>query len=268
MNICIRWIVAVAAACLIFVQFVKAQGDLSRLQETIAVSGYEQELTAAIRQELKAFGPHTDEIGNIWVTFGTGAPQRLIATAIDEPGYVVSGITEEGYLRVQRLPQAPPNGVFDSLNFAQPVVVLTRSGKHVDGVFAGLSVHLQPRRLNPPKMNDVEELYVDVGAKGAQEARAVGVDMLDPIALARTDYPRGMAVPFSIGRGTGQAGPATAEKVEFRTLLALVQRIKESHAPGTTTIAFVTQQWLGGRGLNRLLTEIHPDVAPRNRWLY
>ncbi|MGB7848043.1 MAG: M20/M25/M40 family metallo-hydrolase, partial [Candidatus Acidiferrum sp.] len=38
---------------------------------------------------------------------------------------------------------------------------------------------------------------------------------------------------------------------------------------GSTTIAFVTQEWTGGRGLNRILTEVHPDemvYVGRIRW--
>jgi putative aminopeptidase FrvX len=172
---------------------------------------------------------------------------------------VVSEITPDGYLRVQRLPQAQPNGVFDTLNFAQPVVAITRNGKEVPGVFAGLSVHLQPGRLNPPKMNHVEELYVDIGAKNAEEVGAAGVDVLDPVALMRVRGPEPtLGQDFIVGNA-GPAGPATAEGVGQGALLGLLGRMKESKAQGTTTIAFVTQQWLGGRGLNRLLTEFHPD---------
>src|SRR5882757_10256899 len=121
--------------------------------DTAAISGSEQELSKELARELKGFSPKTDNVGNVWVEFGSGEPHRLIATGMDQPGYVVSAITSEGYLRVQRLPQAAPNGVFDALNFAQPVWVLTRNGKKVNGVFAGLSVHLQPGRVNGPKMN-------------------------------------------------------------------------------------------------------------------
>ena len=220
------------------------------VEETVAVSGYEQALTAGIARKLALFGPKTDNVGNVWVTLGSGAPHRLIVAPVDEPGYVVSEITADGYLRVQRLPQAPPNPVFDALHFAQPVWVMTRDGKYVNGVFAGLSVHLQPGRVNAPKMNHVEELYVDIGASSAAEVRAAGVDLLDPIALQRKSFPVG---------DSGVAGPAAGEEAGVNVLLGLLGQGREIKAKGTTTIAFVTQQWTGGRGLNRLLTEIHPD---------
>jgi putative aminopeptidase FrvX len=221
-----------------------------KLGDIPAITGHEQQLSKYLFEALKEFEPKTDNLGNIYATVGNGAPHRLIATAIDEPGYVVSEITSDGYLRVQRLPQAPLNPVFEAVNFAQPVNVITRSGKQVPGVFAGLSVHLQPGRLSPPKMNHVEELYVDIGARNTQEVRTAGVDLLDPVAP--------MQRVVTVGN-SARSGPGAAEEVGCERLYRLARRIKESKASGTTTIAFVTQQWLGGRGLNRLLTEIHPD---------
>ena len=132
-------------------------------------------------ESLKDLSPKTDNLGNVYVTIGSGAPSRLIATAIDEPGYVVSEITEDGYLRVQRLPQAAPNSVFDALNFAQPVVVMTRTGKDVAGVFAGLSVHLAAGTLEPAEDESRGRVVRGHRRENADEVRAAGVDLLDPL---------------------------------------------------------------------------------------
>ncbi len=228
----------------------QAYSDLPELQKVPAVAGHEGALAALLMRNLANFSPKTDNLGNIYVTVGSGAPHRLIATPIDEPGYVVSELTENGFLHVQRLPPSPPNSVFDSLEFAQPVWVITRSGKQIPGVFAGLSVHLQPGRVNAPKINHVEDLYVDIGATNVSELRAAGVDLLDTVAVQRNK--------FTIGN-SGWAGPATGDRFGCAVLLRLLGQIKASPAKGTTTIAFVTEQWIGGRGLNRLLSEIHPD---------
>jgi len=223
--------------------------DVGQLADIPAVAGYEQELSSRIREQLRALEPKTDNLGNVYVTVGSGAPHRLLVTAIDEPGYVVSGITPDGFLRVQRLPQAPPNAAFDLLHAAQPAWVITRDGKRVAGVFAGLSVHLEPSRLNPPKMSDLDQMYIDIGATTSEEVRAAGVDILDAVALQRQS--------FTVGQGW--AGPAVGDRFGCEALLHIAERLKESKKPGTTTIAFVTQQWTGGRGLNRILEEIRPD---------
>jgi putative aminopeptidase FrvX len=203
---------------------------------------------------LKKYSPKTDSIGNVYVTLGSGAPHRLIVTPIDEPGYGVSQITEDGCLRVQRLPQAPPNPVFDALHFAQPVWVSTRDGKKVPGVFAGLSVHLQPGWPNPPKMNHPEDMYVDIGAKDLAEVRAAGVEVLDPVSLdieRREEFGWARTEWRPIGNG-GQFG--------LVTLIQLPALLDVKDLKGSVTIAFATEQWTGGRGLDRLLNELHPDA--------
>ena len=160
-------------------------GQLEELVNTPAVSGYETQLAGKIRESLKALHPVIDNLGDVIVTIGSGAPHRLIVTPIDEPGFVVSEITPDGYLRVQRLPQNGLPPIFNEMYSAQPVRLETAAGKWIDGVVAGLSVHLQPGRTNPPKATDIENIYVDIGATNAAEARKAGVDLLDPIVINR-----------------------------------------------------------------------------------
>ncbi len=219
---------------------------------TPAVSGYEQEFARMIRDRLQNFSPINDNVGNLYVTFGSGSPHRLIVTPMDEPGYVVSEITADGYLRVQRLPQRAPNAVFDLLHAAQPIWVMTRSQKNIAGVFSGLSVHLEPGRQNPPTMGHPDEMFVDIGATNRAEVLAAGVKVLDPIALAR--------VPQQLGPNE-IAAPAAGDHFGCLVLTHLLQMLAahEKDLTGTLTVAFVTQQWTGGRGLDRLLNEVHPD---------
>src|SRR5208337_4384802 len=53
--------------------------DLGTLQAIPAVSGHEEKLTAVIAEKLRALSPVSDSAGNVYVTFGSGAPHRLIA---------------------------------------------------------------------------------------------------------------------------------------------------------------------------------------------
>ncbi len=226
--------------------------DLAWLAETPAVTGYEQLLAEGIRKEIFRQQPHTDNLGNVYVTLGSGAPHRLIVSPIDEPAYIVSAVTPEGFLRVQRLPQQAPNAVFDLLHAAQPVWVITRSGKKVPGVFVGLSIHLQPGRQTPQKMNHPDEMYVDIGAATAGEVRAADVDLLDPIALNRDVRPLG---------ASELTAPAIGDRFGSVALLYLLNELRVAGAEprGTLTIAFATQRWVGNRGLDRLLEELRPD---------
>ena len=224
--------------------------DWERVLSMPAVTEHEQPLIAEIRKRLKEFSPSTDNLGNLYYTIGTGAPHRLIVTPIDEPGYMISEIRDDGYLRVERLPRQAPNEVFDALNFAQPVAIATRQGIQVMGVFAGLTVPLQPDRQSYSKMDQSDELYVDIGAKNAEEVRAAGVGLSDPLVIAR-QWP-------TIGK-SGEAGPATGDRFGAYVLARVLEEAARSEIKGTTTVAFLIQSWTDERGLNQMLTEMHPD---------
>lgn len=221
------------------------ESDLREFVATPAVSGYEQQLGQKLRAKLASLHPVVDNLGDVTVTLGNGSPHRLIVTPIDEPGFVVSDITEDGYLRVQRLPQNGLPPIFNELYGAQPVWVEASGEKWIDGVVAGLSVHLQPGRMNPPRLTDLDNIYVDIGASSATEARKAGVDNLRPLVLNRRlfELANGNLAATSIGDRFGAAA-----------LIGLLREIDASKLKGTLTVAFVVQQRTGARGLQRILT--------------
>src|SRR5271163_2078739 len=217
---------------------------------TSAVSGYENQLADKIREQLRRLQPTTDNLGDVIVTIGSGAPHRLIVTPIDEPGFVVSEITSEGYLRVQRLPQNGLLPIFNEMYAAQPVRIETASGKWIDGVVAGLSVHLQPGRTNPPKAGDIENIYVDIGASSEAEVRKAGVDVLDPIVINRRLMNLAAAE---------LAGTSVGDRFGAAALVELLSSVDPAKIKGTLTVAFVVQQRTGARGLQRILTQTQAD---------
>jgi putative aminopeptidase len=224
--------------------------DLREFVETPAVSGYEGELVEKIRTKLAAFHPAVDNLGDITVTLGSGAPRRLLITPIDEPGYVVSEITADGYLRLQRLPQSGLPVIFNSLYNAQAVKVRTTSGKWLDGVTAGISVHLQGERANAQKSSDIENLYVDIGASSAAEVRKAGVDVLSPVGIER----RLRALGFG-----KDAGASIGDRFGAAALVELLRQADPTKIPGTLIVAFVVQQRTGARGLQRILGTMQAD---------
>jgi putative aminopeptidase FrvX len=225
-------------------------GTLSQFVETPAVSGYEAQLGKQISLRLAKLNPATDNLGDVVVTIGNGAPNRLIVTPIDEPGFVVSEITQDGYLRVQRLPQFGLPTIFNELYAAQPVKIGTVDGKWIDGVVAGLSVHLQGAHSNSPKSGDLENFYVDIGASSAVEVRKAGVDLLSPIAMNRR--------LMNLG-GADEAGTSIGDRFGAAAVVASLARVDRLALKGTLTVAFVVQQRTGARGLQRILTQTHAD---------
>jgi len=262
------------AAALFLISGLAAQAqewkkDLKEFAETVAVAGSETSpggIVEKIRARVQKWNPQTDNLGNITVTIeGTAGagPHRLIVAAMDEPGYIVSGITADGFLRLQRIPQGaaglPP--VFDQLHAAQPVTVVSRKGKAIPGVVAGLSTHLQGGRRDAPRGGHPDEMYVDIGASSAAGARRAGADLLDPVAVERTVYEMG---------GGKLAGASVGDKFGAAVLLELARRVEPARLKGKLTLAWVAQQWTGSRGLDRLTQYVKADemvfvgrLAPR-----
>ncbi|MFQ5664186.1 MAG: M20/M25/M40 family metallo-hydrolase [Terriglobia bacterium] len=225
---------------------------LTSLGELPGVSGYEERVTAWLAERLAKFNPQVDTLGNVTVTLGAGTPHRLVVTSMDEPGYVVSAITAEGYLRVERLPQRGVHPWFELLHSAQPVEILTREGKLVPGVVAGLSTHLQPGRESPPekRTDHLDRIFIDVGARSAEEVRGLGVDLLDPITLEKHAY------PLAHGELTA---PFVGDRAGVAALVRLVERMATPRLRGMLTVAFVVRRYMGNQGLDRLLKRIEPD---------
>src|SRR5271155_5183815 len=223
---------------------------LAQLVGIPGVPGYETQVRERIASELAALHPITDNMGNVVITIGSGSPNRLIVTPIDEPGFVVSDITADGYLRVQRLPQFGLPPVFNELYAAQPVKIETADGKWIDGVVAGLSVHLQGAHLNAPKAGDLENFYIDIGAISAAEVRKAGVDILNPIVINRR--------LMNLG-GAELAGASIGDRFGAAALVELLGHVDPTKIKGTLTVAFVVQQRTGARGLQRILTQTQAD---------
>ena len=223
---------------------------LQSLVETPGLSGYEKAVAHEIKSTLAAYRPTTDNLGDVIVTTGSGSPRRLLVTPMDEPGLVVSDITSDGYLRVQRLPQTGLPLVFNELYAADPVLIETASGKQLHGVVAALSVHLQPGRMNPPNAGDLDDMYVDIGAKSAAETRSLGVDNLDPVVANRRLLRLG---------SQELAGTSVGDRFGAAAVVEALRDLKSSNVKGTLIVAFVAQQRTGARGLQRVLSTISAD---------
>ena len=153
----------------------EAASTLKQLVSLPGVAGYEGAVRAAIRSALPSWAsPEEDTLGNLTVTIGSGAPQRLLIAHMDEPGYVVSAITDGGYLKVQRLSRTPLPALFDQFILGQPVVIGGRHGV-VPGVTVIYSTHLWRGEGAPLKAPvEPEDLFVDAvlpahSGRGAEE---------------------------------------------------------------------------------------------------
>src|SRR5882672_1697754 len=110
-----------------------------------------------------------DNFGNAWVTRGSGRPHVLVLAHRDAPGYVVSQITKDGYLRLQRL-ATPATPLFDQFMVGKRLVVYTQRGS-LPAVVTAPSTHFRRGGNVPVPEATVDDLWIGVGAESDGEAR-------------------------------------------------------------------------------------------------
>ncbi len=193
--------------------------DLKSLtKELFAVpstTGNEEMLAAKIRGELpKGLAVEADGLGTIAVRIGGAAGPTLVIAALDGYGHMVSGITPEGYLTLDR-PVAPPHARFDAYLLGQPVIVSTAKGP-VRGVVSQPALHLltPERRKTLVEGFSLENAFVDIGVRSEAEARAKGVEILDAVTYPAvlTELAGGRWAGPQLGAQGRRRGPRLARR--------------------------------------------------------
>jgi putative aminopeptidase FrvX len=140
---------------------------LSTLIETYGVSGHEAPVREAITKMLPAWArPQVDARGNLTVSFGSGGRPLVFVAHMDEVGFEITAIEEDGSARVRTR-----GGMYLSLYEAHPVVVLTPRG-HVAGVMSPRRDYASAVESQPA----LDRLAIYFGTGSAAETRALGVD--------------------------------------------------------------------------------------------
>ncbi len=235
-------------------QAVTAADLAVRLAGMTAVTGYEQAMVDSLLTLLP--GAKRDRAGNAVLSLGSGTPRRLAACPLDETGYVVGRVRPDGWLTLRRSPAARlnlPGPLFDQQLEGQRITVFTRRGA-VPGVVAVRSTHLTRGRASTSEDPfTVDDAYVDVGTSSARAAADLGVDVLNPVTLAKQ--------PHRYGSGK-LAAPWAGRRAACAALLAAARRAASDPGAGsragTTVIAFVVEQQLASRGLLTLATTRGP----------
>ena len=208
-----------------------------RFASMTAVTGLEHAMTDSLLGLLP--GSTRDRAGNVTLTIGQGAPKRLVQCPLDELGYVVGNITGDGYVLLRRVGARTTYPLFDQQLEGHRVTVFGTKGA-VPGVVAVKSTHLTRGRVGsgaPDPAFTVDNAYVDVGAATAADARALGVDVLAPVSLAKRPLPYGDRLLAAPGAGRRAACAAlvvavqTKPKVKGTVVVALtVQSLHTANA--------------------------------------
>ena len=222
---------------------------LETLVNTPGVSTREQPVRDKIRSLLPSWAhPEVDAKGNLLVTVGPerGAKSALFIAHMDETGYLVTALREDGGLDVK-----PVGGFFETLYEGQVVLVHTAKGD-VGGVVPPRPGYLEPSAADKPAAFGKEMVRVDIGASSRAVAEGLGIAAGDSVSIPK-EFKR-LYGSFGTGRAVDDRAGCTALLLAMRSLdpKGLRQRV---------TFAFSVEEETGLDGAKVLARTLRPDLV-------
>jgi endoglucanase len=222
---------------------------LKELAEAPGVPGQEEAVRQVMRRHLEPLGELlSDNLGSVIgrKEGSAGGPKVMLAGHLDEIGFMVTRITDEGFLKFQTL-----GGWWEQVMLAQRVEVYTRQGP-ILGVIGSKPPHiLTPDERN--KVADKKAMFIDIGAASRAEAEAWGVRPGDAVV------PVG---PFAQLRNPDLI-MAKAWDNRFGCALAVevLRRLQDQSHPNTVFAVGTVQEEVGLRGATTTTNVIQPDIG-------
>ncbi len=221
---------------------------LERLSNAAGPSGFEEPVRKLMVQELTPLANNLrfDGLGSILAEQGEAGPRVMVDAHMDELGGMIRRITPTGFLTMQML-----GGWLDQALVDQRWVILGSKGP-VYAVTGIRDIHVLPAE-DRTHVFARDTLFLDVGAKSAEEVGDMGVGPGDPV------------VPDSLFRvlnGTGNyLGKAWDDRAGCAVLIEAARRLANSPHRNHILYAVTTQEEIGLRGAHTASEAIKADIG-------
>ncbi len=219
------------------------------LTELPGAPGNEHAMRKFMRSELEKYSDEIvqDHLGGI---FGLKkgddhGPRIMVAGHMDEVGFMVSQITENGMIRFQ-----PLGGWWSQVLLAQRVEIITDNGP-VIGVIGSIPPHLLSDEVRNKPM-DIKNMLIDIGADDLDDALKIGIQpgqQIVPICpfTPMANNKKILAKAWDNRYGCGLA-------------IELLKELKDEKLPNTLYSGANVMEEVGLRGAQTAATLIKPDL--------
>lgn len=217
---------------------------LKKICETPGTSGFEQRIRALVLKELEGLVDkiEIDAMGNvIAVKKGREEKRVMIAAHMDEIGFIVTHIDDEGFVRFHTL------GGFDPKTLTSQRVII-HGKKDIIGVMGCKPVHLmKPEERS--KAVPTEDYFIDTGMKKEQIKELISIG--NPITRERELIELGDCVNAK----------SLDNRVSVYILLEMLRELKDEPVPYDIYAVFTVQEEVGLRGAISSAHLVNPDFG-------
>lgn len=204
---------------------------LADLIETYGVSGQEGPVRNKVRAYLPPWAkPEIDGKGNLLITFGSGEEHILFVGHLDEIGYVVRDVQDDGALIVERR-----GGFFDKYFEARPILVHTRLGP-IAGVIGPRAGY---RRDTAKDEYTAADVRVYLGTDTRRDTEELGIRKGDSITVPKR------FVPLANDRATARSFD---DRTGLTAMLLALNRLDPARVRKRITFAFTVEEEVGLNG--------------------
>jgi putative aminopeptidase FrvX len=220
---------------------------LQELTQAHGVPGYEMEIRDLVRRHIEPLGAlEGDRVGSLICRQEGPGPRVMLASHVDEIGFMVYFITDDGFLKFH-----PLGGWWDQVLLAQRVIVKTHKGDLAGVIGANPPHMLTSEERN--KLVEKKDMYIDIGATSRKEAEEAGVRVGDPVVPAG-----GFEV---LAGGKTYLAKAFDDRFGVALMIQTLQHFAQAPHPNALYGVATTMEEVGTRGAKTSVEAVKPDVA-------
>ena len=223
---------------------------LEKLSLCFGPTSCEDAVEKVIREELAGTKAElfTDRMGNLTAHLPgpAGAPRVMLCAHMDEVGFMITEIDEQGLLRFDRV------GGFDTRVVCGRFVTIRGTHKQIPGVIAAKGIHLQDKEERK-KAPEFEDMYIDIGADTREQAEAL-------VSLGDMGT---FSTPFAtFGKdGAYMRGKALDDRLGCALLIEVLREIEKDPPALDLWFCFTVREEIGKSGALVTANRVRPDAA-------
>ncbi len=225
--------------------------NLAKLVEDLSLlpglSGHEQAVARYVRSHFESLGLECfeDVLGNVYTVLGNKESEFtiLLTAHMDQLGFMVKTITEDGFIRIERV-----GGIPEKTLSSLRVSIQNEKGELIPGIIGVKSHHITPPE-EKYLVDKYQTLYIDLGCDSREEVLALGIDVGSPI-IYRPHFERLMNNRIS--------GTSFDNRVPCAVLLELASRLVKASPKVKVVLAGTVQEELTIRGATTVAAAVKP----------
>ena len=223
---------------------------LKELSMLNSIPGNERQVRTYMTEQMKDHADVSyDNLGSIIATkVGLeDGPKIMVAGHMDEVGFLVTNITDEGYVKF-----TPAGGWWSQVMLAQQLDITTSSGEVIRGVVGAKAPHiLTPEERKKPV--EIKDMFLDLGVEDKDAALALGIkpgDMITPyIEYKELSNPKYLL------------GKAWDNRVGCAAAIDVLHNLKGVSHPNVYYGVGTVMEEVGLRGATTSAHKINPDIG-------